>query len=60
MGFSSSSRGDCRALEPLTELVHAFVAAVLELPPARADSLAEIIAASGASRTLAAGSLAPG
>ena len=47
-------------MEPLAELVEAFVAAVLELPPAHADSLAEILAAGGVSATQGAGNLAAG
>jgi hypothetical protein len=39
------SRGDCPTVEPLNELVNAYVAALLELPPAHVDSLAEMIAA---------------
>jgi len=54
------SRGDCRTLEPLAELVEAFVAAVLELPPAHADSLAEILIASDGPGNTGAGNLAAG
>lgn len=38
------SRGDCRTVEPLAELVDPFVAAIFEIAPARLDSLAEVVA----------------
>jgi hypothetical protein len=44
-----SSRGDCPTVEPLNELVNAYVVALLELPPAHVDSLAELVATNGAS-----------